>query len=154
MEIEKTTAPTWHVVATDRDCPPRRLSQTRQFDPDGGRRFFVIDATRQTRSTNSLRVDQCCVASSCKPDDNMGPHLTWDDTAWVRDQWGASLVIKGVLDPEDAAEAVAGADGVVSNHGGRQLDGAPAALDALPAVAPRVGGKVQILLDGRYLPWQ
>jgi isopentenyl diphosphate isomerase/L-lactate dehydrogenase-like FMN-dependent dehydrogenase len=76
--------------------------------------------------------------------------LSWDDFAWMRKQWEGPLYIKGVLDADDAARAVdMGANGVVvSNHGGRQLDGAVATLDALPAIAKRVGGQAEVLLDG------
>lgn len=78
------------------------------------------------------------------------PTLSWDDVAWVRGLWPGKLIIKGVLDPEDARLAVqAGADAiVVSNHGGRQLDGAPSSIAALPAVAEAVGASAQILFDG------
>jgi L-lactate dehydrogenase (cytochrome)/(S)-mandelate dehydrogenase len=80
----------------------------------------------------------------------MRPELTWDDFGWMRQNWNGPLFIKGVLDAEDAQRAVdLGADGViVSNHGGRQLDSAVAALDALPAIAARVGGQAQVLVDG------
>jgi L-lactate dehydrogenase (cytochrome)/(S)-mandelate dehydrogenase len=80
----------------------------------------------------------------------MRPELDWDDFAWMREQWKGPLFIKGVLDAEDAARAVdLGANGVVvSNHGGRQLDGAVSSLDALPAIAHRLGGRAEILLDG------
>jgi isopentenyl diphosphate isomerase/L-lactate dehydrogenase-like FMN-dependent dehydrogenase len=78
------------------------------------------------------------------------PELNWDDFAWMRDQWDGPMYIKGVLDPDDAARAVElGANGVVvSNHGGRQLDGAQATLDALPAIVARVGDRAEVLLDG------
>jgi L-lactate dehydrogenase (cytochrome) len=81
---------------------------------------------------------------------NFDPSVTWDDLAFVREHWRGPLVIKGILDPDDAAAAVnAGADGiVVSNHGGRQLDGAIASAEALPAIAQRVGGRTAILADG------
>lgn len=80
----------------------------------------------------------------------MRPELDWDDFKWMRDHWDGPLYIKGVLDAEDAEIAVdLGAQGVVvSNHGGRQLDGAVAALDALPAIAARVGSRAEVLLDG------
>ncbi|WP_344404491.1 alpha-hydroxy acid oxidase [Dactylosporangium fulvum] len=80
---------------------------------------------------------------------HMRPELNWDDLAWVRDNWQKPMLIKGVLDPDDAQRAVdLGLDGViVSNHGGRQLDGAPASLDALPAIAERLQGRVPIILD-------
>ncbi|HEX7164554.1 MAG TPA: alpha-hydroxy acid oxidase [Trebonia sp.] len=78
------------------------------------------------------------------------PEMSWDDFAWMRDQWQGPLYIKGVLDADDAERAVdMGASGVVvSNHGGRQLDGAPATLDALPAIVKRVGNRAEVLLDG------
>jgi L-lactate dehydrogenase (cytochrome)/(S)-mandelate dehydrogenase len=80
----------------------------------------------------------------------MRPELNWDDFKWMRDHWDGPLYIKGLLDAEDAEIAVnIGAQGVVvSNHGGRQLDWAVSALDALPAVAARVGDRAEVLLDG------
>jgi len=82
--------------------------------------------------------------------DNFDASIGWDDIAWVRQRWPGPLVLKGILDPDDAREAVArGVDGiVVSNHGGRQLDGAMSTARALPAVAEAVSGKVPILVDG------
>jgi isopentenyl diphosphate isomerase/L-lactate dehydrogenase-like FMN-dependent dehydrogenase len=78
------------------------------------------------------------------------PAVTWDDLAWFRDHWTGRLVVKGILHPEDARQAVRlGADAIsVSNHGGRQLDGAPAAIRALPAVARAVGGGAEVYFDG------
>jgi L-lactate dehydrogenase (cytochrome) len=78
------------------------------------------------------------------------PSLTWDDVDWVRSIWPGKLVIKGLLDERDAREAVArGADAiVVSNHGGRQLDGASSSIAALPAIADAVGGATEVLFDG------
>jgi L-lactate dehydrogenase (cytochrome) len=69
------------------------------------------------------------------------PGVTWKDIDWLRGLWQGRLLLKGILDPDDARAAVAsGADGlVVSNHGGRQLDSAPASLAALPAIARAVG---------------
>ncbi len=80
----------------------------------------------------------------------MRPELNWDDFAWMRENWQGPLYIKGVLDADDAEHAIdLGADGVVvSNHGGRQLDCAPAALDALPAIAARVGDRAEVVIDG------
>jgi L-lactate dehydrogenase (cytochrome) len=82
-------------------------------------------------------------------DSQFDPSVTWDDIAWVRENWDGRLLVKGVLDPEDAKRAVeVGVDGViVSNHGGRQLDGAIAALDALPRVAEVVGDRTTVLFD-------
>ncbi|MEO8628350.1 MAG: alpha-hydroxy acid oxidase [Betaproteobacteria bacterium] len=76
--------------------------------------------------------------------------VTWKDIDWARDTWGGPLVLKGVLNPEDAALAVQhGVDGViVSNHGGRQLDGVQSAIAALPGVVDAAQGKMDIILDG------
>ena len=81
---------------------------------------------------------------------NFDPGIAWQDLQWIRDEWQGELVIKGILDPEDARDALAfGADGiVVSNHGGRQLDGAPSTAHALPAIAAEVKGKMTIFADG------
>jgi L-lactate dehydrogenase (cytochrome) len=78
------------------------------------------------------------------------PSVTWDDVAWIRAHWDGRLVVKGVLDAEDARRAVdAGVDGViVSNHGGRQLDSVSSTARALPAVADAVGDQVEVLADG------
>jgi L-lactate dehydrogenase (cytochrome) len=78
------------------------------------------------------------------------PTVTWEDIAWVRSNWDGRLVVKGVLDPEDARRAVdAGVDGiVVSNHGGRQLDSVPSTARALPDVVDAVGDQVEVLADG------
>lgn len=74
---------------------------------------------------------------------------TWDDLAWLRSRLGAPLLVKGLLQPDDAQRALAcGCDGViVSNHGGRVLDGVPASLDALPAVVDRISGRCPVLFD-------
>jgi L-lactate dehydrogenase (cytochrome) len=76
--------------------------------------------------------------------------LNWDDVAWVRSQWPGKLIIKGILDESDAREAVkSGADGlVVSNHGGRQLDGGWSTIEALPRVVDAVGSDLEVFLDG------
>lgn len=77
------------------------------------------------------------------------PSLSWDDVAAIRKQWGGKLIIKGVLDAEDAKAAVnVGADAIiVSNHGGRQLDGAISAIAALPAIVDAVGDKSEVWMD-------
>ena len=77
-------------------------------------------------------------------------NVTWDKVRWLKDEWGGKLIVKGIMDPIDAKLAVeAGADGiVVSNHGGRQLDGAPASIHALPAIIAAVGKKTEVLFDG------
>ena len=81
---------------------------------------------------------------------NFDASVGWKEVEWVRSQWDGPLVIKGVLDPDDAREAVeSGADGiVVSNHGGRQLDGVSSTARALPRVAEAVAGRMPVLVDG------
>ncbi|SUT88153.1 L-lactate dehydrogenase [Actinobacillus ureae] len=81
--------------------------------------------------------------------ENFDPSISWKDLEWIRDFWDGSMVIKGILDPEDAKDAVRfGADGiVVSNHGGRQLDGALSSARALPSIADAVKGDIKILAD-------
>ena len=78
------------------------------------------------------------------------PTLSWQDVEWVKRRWGGPLVLKGILDVEDARLAAeTGADAiVVSNHGGRQLDGAPSSISALPAIVDAVGSKIEVWLDG------
>lgn len=77
------------------------------------------------------------------------PQLNWDDVAWIKNRWGGKLIIKGIMDEEDARLAVqSGADAiVVSNHGGRQLDGAPSTIDTLPAIIAAVGHEIEIHID-------
>jgi len=81
---------------------------------------------------------------------NFDASVTWKDVEWVRSQWDGPLIIKGVLDPDDARQAVTqGVDAiVVSNHGGRQLDGALSSARALPPIADAVAGRIAILADG------
>lgn len=81
---------------------------------------------------------------------NFEPQLNWRDLEWIRAQWNGPIVLKGVLDEDDAREAAAqGVDGlIVSNHGGRQLDGAPATVQALPHIAAAVGDRLTVLADG------
>jgi L-lactate dehydrogenase (cytochrome) len=83
-------------------------------------------------------------------DAQFDPSVTWDDVAWVREHWKGRLVVKGVLDAEDARHALdAGVDGiVVSNHGGRQLDSVPSTARALPEIADAVGDQIDVLADG------
>ncbi len=80
----------------------------------------------------------------------LGTDIGWKDIEWLRGLWDRSLLIKGILHPDEARRAVAlGVDGiVVSNHGGRQLDAVPASVEALPAVLDAVGGAVPVLMDG------
>lgn len=78
------------------------------------------------------------------------PTLSWDDIKRIKERWGGKLILKGILDAEDAELAVkSGADAlIVSNHGGRQLDGAPSSISALPEIAGAVGSRIEVLMDG------
>lgn len=78
------------------------------------------------------------------------PALNWGDVEWIKKRWGGKLILKGIQDVEDAKLAVqSGADAlIVSNHGGRQLDGAQSSIEALPAVVDAVGGQIEIHMDG------
>ena len=78
------------------------------------------------------------------------PKLSWKDIDWIRERWGGKLILKGILDPEDARMASkVGADAIiVSNHGGRQLDGAPSSISMLPQIVAEVGKDIEIHLDG------
>ncbi|MEZ5557564.1 MAG: alpha-hydroxy acid oxidase [Pseudomonadales bacterium] len=82
--------------------------------------------------------------------EQLDPTLSWDDVAWVKERWGGRLILKGIMDPVDAVLAVrSGADAlIVSNHGGRQLDGAPSAIRALPAIVDAVGNDIEVWVDG------
>lgn len=78
------------------------------------------------------------------------PTLSWADIDWIRERWGGKLILKGILDPEDARIAArTGADAIiVSNHGGRQLDGAPSSIAALPRIVDAVGSDIEVHVDG------
>lgn len=78
------------------------------------------------------------------------PRLSWNDVAWIKERWGGKLIIKGILDVEDAKmAATTGADAIiVSNHGGRQLDGAPSSISVLAEIVDAVGDKIEVLFDG------
>ena len=78
------------------------------------------------------------------------PSLSWEDVQWVRERWPGKLILKGIMDVDDArAAAQSGADAIiVSNHGGRQLDGAPSSLRALAPIVQAVGGEIEVHMDG------
>ena len=82
--------------------------------------------------------------------DQFDPTLTWEDIAWIKDRWKGKLILKGIMDSEDAMLAVkAGADAIIiSNHGGRQLDGAPSTISVLPEIVDTVNSKVEVHFDG------
>ena len=78
------------------------------------------------------------------------PRLSWDDVAWIKDRWGGQLILKGFMDGDDAEKAInSGADAIiVSNHGGRQLDGAPSSISVLGEIIDRVGDRIEVHMDG------
>lgn len=98
---------------------------------------------------NKSGMGQGLMAQASRLSGQIDPSLTWSDVAWLRREWAGKLVVKGILSTEDARSAVAaGADAiVVSNHGGRQLDGATSSIAQLPSIAAAVGGQAEILLD-------
>jgi L-lactate dehydrogenase (cytochrome) len=81
--------------------------------------------------------------------DQFDPSLNWNDVEWIKKRWGGKLILKGIMEAEDARLAAeTGADAlIVSNHGGRQLDGAPATIDALPSIAQAAGKDIEVWLD-------
>jgi L-lactate dehydrogenase (cytochrome) len=81
--------------------------------------------------------------------DQFDPRLNWGDVEWIKKRWGGKVILKGIMEPEDARLAAAsGADAlIVSNHGGRQLDGAPSAIAALPAIVDAVGRQIEVHMD-------
>ena len=82
--------------------------------------------------------------------DQFDPQLSWKDVEWIRQRWGGKLILKGILDREDAEMAArSGADAlIVSNHGGRQLDGAPSSISVLESIADTVGERIEVFMDG------
>jgi L-lactate dehydrogenase (cytochrome) len=109
-----------------------------------GKRRTFGNLAGQIKGSDNLATLSQWIASQ------FDPSLNWQDIEWVRKMWPGKLILKGVLDIEDAkAAAASGADAiVVSNHGGRQLDGAMASIAALPAIVDAVGGRTEILFDG------
>jgi L-lactate dehydrogenase (cytochrome) len=108
---------------------------------NGAPRFKTLDAY----ASRATMANTAGVVGSA-----LGGTLSWDYLAQVREQWKGKLVVKGLLDPDDASRAIdVGVDGIsVSNHGGRQLDGAQGSIEALPAMVERIDGRVKVLFDG------
>jgi L-lactate dehydrogenase (cytochrome) len=106
------------------------------------RTFGNIDSYLKGKSVDESRVNWS--------QQHFDQTLSWRDIEWIRKLWPGKLVLKGIMDVDDAKTAVAvGADAiVVSNHGGRQLDGVPASIAALPDIATAVGDRIEVLFDG------
>jgi L-lactate dehydrogenase (cytochrome) len=137
-------------------APPGLTSQARRLLQALGRPRWAWDVGLRGRQHSLGQVAHLFDAQTNLLDflkwsaTNFDGTLTWKDVEGLRAQWPGKFVIKGILDPEDArAAADCGVDGiVVSNHGGRQLDGVPSTARALPAVAQAVGGQIAVLADG------
>ena len=127
----------------DTACHPRWLCDV--FLPDGMPRF------RNLGDLLPPGKDHAAGASAILARE-LDPSLNWQDIAWLRDLWPGKLIVKGILDPRDAQEARRlGADGVIlSNHGGRQLDGAVSPMETLPEVAALLKGHLTVLIDGGF----
>ena len=110
----------------------------------GTRRRTFGNVVGHTPGADNMRSISLWIA------EQFDPKLSWDDIKWIRDRWGGKLILKGILDPEDAVRALqVGADAmIVSNHGGRQLDGALSSIAALPSIVSAVGNRIEIFLDG------
>lgn len=103
-----------------------------------------------TRNLAGARAGGRAALHAAVVNSQLDPALGWEIIPWLRDRWKGPLLIKGILSLEDAAQAVArGADGIViSNHGGRQLDGVPSSIQALEHIGPRLGARIPLFLDG------
>jgi 4-hydroxymandelate oxidase len=137
------------VVTVDAPLLGRREADERQkFQLSAGIRFENLVEYASVKQTTVADADGSGIASYFVQE--MDPALTWSLIAWLKTITTLPILVKGILTPEDALEAVrAGVSGIcVSNHGGRQLDGVSSAIDALPAIAKAVRGRVVILLDG------
>ena len=110
----------------------------------GTRRRTFRNIVGHARGVNDLR------GLAAWASDTFDPNLSWEDIEWVKKHWGGKLILKGILDEEDARKAICtGADAiVVSNHGGRQLDGTPSSISMLPRIIDAVGDKIEVHVDG------
>ena len=153
------------VITADVPAPSRRERQRKaqiRVPPIIGPRLIAQAAVRPHWSRGVLReglprfrgleryLDETTLANAAGfVGANLGGTLSWDYLDAVRSQWKGPIIVKGILDPDDAARCIAhGVDGVwVSNHGGRQLDGAIASIDALPSIVEKLDGAVPVLFD-------
>jgi len=124
----------WQMATRPRWCLGMAQTERREFRNIVGHVKGVDDMSSLTHWTAS----------------QFDPKLSWDDIEWIKEKWGGPLILKGILDPEDARIAAqSGADAlIVSNHGGRQLDGARSSIAALPEIVETVGDQIEIHMDG------
>ena len=133
--------------------PPRiTLANVLDLMTKPGWAFRMLGAKRKVFGNVVGHAEGCegIVSLSKWTASQFDPTLDWDDVGWVKNEWGGKLVLKGIQDVEDAKTAVSiGADAiVVSNHGGRQLDGAISSIRALPPIVDAVGDKIEVWMDG------
>ncbi|GAC1040364.1 alpha-hydroxy acid oxidase [Rhizobium sp. No.120] len=124
----------WQMAMRPGWCMEMLKTQRRSFGNIVGHAKDISDMTTLSHWTHS----------------QFDPKLSWSDVAWIKEQWGGPLIIKGILDVEDAKAAVdVGADAIiVSNHGGRQLDGAHSSISMLPRIVDAVGDRIEVHMDG------
>lgn len=124
----------WQMATRPGWCMGMRKTKRRSFGNIIGHAKDISDMTTLSHWTHS----------------QFDPKLSWSDVAWIKEQWGGPLIIKGILDVEDAKAAVdVGADAIiVSNHGGRQLDGAHSSISMLPRIVDAVGDRIEVHMDG------
>ena len=133
---------------------PPRLTLANLLDIAGKPRWWIGMLGTERRTFRNIvghvkGVEDVRALSSWTAE-QFDPRLSWDDVKRIKDRWGGKLILKGILDPEDAELAArTGADAlVVSNHGGRQLDGAPSSISALAPIARAVASRIEVLMDG------
>jgi L-lactate dehydrogenase (cytochrome) len=133
---------------------PPRLTLANIFDMALRPRWCAAMASTKRRTFRNIVghakgvADMASLASWTR--EQFDPHLSWKDVGWIRERWGGKLILKGILDKEDAVLATeTGADAIiVSNHGGRQLDGASSSIMALEEIADAVGDRIEVHMDG------
>jgi isopentenyl diphosphate isomerase/L-lactate dehydrogenase-like FMN-dependent dehydrogenase len=145
------------VAGRDRDARngmtfPLRLNAGNVVDLFGHPGWLLRMAGRPAPTFVNYGAHTRLSAFGALMNEQLVPTVTWADVTWLRKEWQGPLVIKGLLHPDEANAAVErGLDAiVVSNHGGRQLDGAIASIDALPAIVEQVAGRVPVLIDGGF----
>jgi 4-hydroxymandelate oxidase len=148
--VAASDAPKWFQLYVVRDRAVSELMLHRAVEAGYGAVVFTVDLPVGGLRYRDLRNGFEIPPSMRARGGDYDPAITWDDLAWIKEHTGLPVLVKGILTAEDAPLALeAGADGiVVSNHGGRQLDGTPASVDALPEVVQAVAGHVPVLMDG------
>jgi isopentenyl diphosphate isomerase/L-lactate dehydrogenase-like FMN-dependent dehydrogenase len=147
---EASDAPTWFQLYVLRDRRASERMLHRAVEARYGAVVFTVDlpvgGLRYRDFRNAFEIPRSMRARGGDYD----PDLRWDDIGWIKEHTGLPVLVKGILAAEDVAPALdAGADGiVVSNHGGRQLDGVAAGIDALPEVVRAAAGRIPVLMDG------